>query len=205
MAHITSNRLIMSCAAIDYLRDLWKSKRKTWEPRPLGLGYFYFGDSEKRNVLDVARYLLKRLIYQMPLTSHALAVIDRERHEESKTGKVLDYSKAVELLINCSEQLSVFLFLDGIDHATNSDELINLLTDLLRNSSIRIFLTSQLHLSRDVKRMGRLSQLDIRATEEDLEVYINERIKRTEEWRETRLVMRDDLKQRLLKGADGRY
>jgi hypothetical protein len=172
---------------------------QTW-----GLGYFYFGDSEKRNVRDVARYLLKRLVYQMQPTSRVLVLIDREMLEERNTGKVLDYSKTVELLIKCSEQLSIFLFLDGIDHAANSDELINLTIYLLRNSSIRIFLTSQLHLSRDVERVGHLSRLDISANEEDLEVYINKRIEISEEWRGSRLAIRDDLKETLLKGADGR-
>lgn len=80
-----------------------------------------------------------------------------------------------ELIVTCAEQFSlVFVFLDGLDECTDAqqDEIISLIQQL-RESGIRVFLTSRPVVDYRVKKLQPFELLPIAADEKDIGIYLN--------------------------------
>ena len=77
--------------------------------------------------------------------------------------------------MSCSQQFSlVFVFLDGLDECTDAqqNDVIGLIRQL-RDSGIRVFLTSRPDTVHRVKKLQPFELLPITADDKDIGIYLN--------------------------------
>ena len=146
---------------------------RPWQNKPVGVIYFYFkyNDRDNQNEENVSASLLKQLVYQLGTLP---AKLDK-MYDEAKTGFPPNHKVIAELIVSCSQQFSlVFVFLDGLDECTNSqqDDVIGLIRQL-RDSGIRVFLTSRPDTEYRVKKLQPFELLPITADDKDIGIYLN--------------------------------
>lgn len=163
---IHSNRL-SSSAAIDHLHG------RPWQNKPVGVIYFYFkyNDRENQDGEKVSASLLKQLVYQLGTLPPKLD----NMYKEANSGYPPNSKVIAELIVSCSQEFSlVFVFLDGLDECTDAqqDDVIGLIRQL-RDSGIRVFLTSRPDTEHRVKKLQPFELLPITADEKDIGIYLN--------------------------------
>ena len=142
--------------------------------------------------------LLKQLVYQLGTLPAKLDKL----YEEAKSGFPLNNTIIAELIVSCSQQFSlVFVFLDGLDECTDvqQDEVIGLIRQL-RDSGIRIFLTSRPDTEYRVKKLQPFELLPITADEKDIGIYMNLKL---DVENNLKMELKQAIKENLTRSADG--
>jgi hypothetical protein len=173
---------------------------RSWHDGPVGIIYFYFkyNDRENQSEEKVSASLLKQLVYQLGTLP---AKLD-EVYDESKGGFRPNKSTISELLVSCASQFSlVFVFLDGLDECNDSQQngVIGLIQHL-RDSGIRVFLTSRPGTEYRVKRLQPYELLPITAHENDIGMYLNLKLDVESSLKSE---LKQAIKENLIRGADG--
>lgn len=142
--------------------------------------------------------LLKQLIYQFGTLPAKLNQI----YDESKGRFRPNKSVISELLVSCANHFSlVFVFLDGLDECTDAqqNDVVGLIQQL-RNSGIRVFLTSRPGTEYRVKKLQPYELLPINADEKDIGMYLNLKLDVEPNLRSE---LKQTIKENLIRGADG--
>ena len=142
--------------------------------------------------------LLKQLVYQLGTLP---AKLDK-MYKEAKTGFLPNNTMISELIISCSQQFSlVFVFLDGLDECTDAqqDDVIGLIRQL-RDSGIRVFLTSRPDTEYRVKKLQPFELLPITADLKDIGIYLNLKL---DVEPSLKIELKQAIKENLIRQADG--
>jgi len=186
--------------------------------KDVGITYFYFknDDREKSNE-EVAKILLRNLISKINILPPSLV----KMFDNNEAGNPPKFNDIVELIISCLQYYtSIFVFFDALDEATEDQKskMLDLMKRLCRNG-IRVFLTSQPHLNLRVQeelgqeelgqeKLGAvLSGYEIRAQENDLDVFIREELKKRfdKDFPHFPVEHKEKIRKSLVDGADGMY
>jgi len=198
--------LTVSSAAIDSLDET----RKKSPEEAVALCHFYFkyDDKDRQTGEQVARSLLKQLvyqIYQIDILPPAISLALEKLYIEAKTGMPPKQLTVIDLFISsCNYFNATFVFLDGLDECTSDtqNKIINLIRRFCE-SGVRVFLTSQPQLIPLVMTLkvslGTFESTEIIADKDDLKTYIQQRF----DLARNKAGLDETLLNKLVAGAEG--
>jgi hypothetical protein len=174
---------------IDHLKENASIKR-------YGVAYIYFdfADQARQKPISILANLLKQLANQIQELPLELEELYTKSERASETPTLQDLQRILLVLSNTFSR--VFLIFDALDECnedTQRKELLPLFLNLskLGTGRISIFLTSRPHPEDIRDSFKGTAQIELRARDEDMEIYIKEKI--DESPRSRRLLGQKDL------------
>jgi len=139
--------------------------------------YFDYNDEKSQTAEGVVRSFIKQLVYQLEFMPPNLeAAYDRWIAKGIHPTRDL----FIDLFITCAKEFSdVYVFLDAYDECVKSERksLIQFLQQLSQMGNVCTFITTRTHTLDDLTSLLENNKtLKIKATPEDVETYISEKL-----------------------------
>ena len=138
------------------------------------IGFIYFNHKENPSAVDLLGSLLKQLLQQGTELSPALRDL-YEKHVRRETRPTL--TEISDCLVSESRAVSkVYLVVDALDECLDEDIKDEVLSVLRKLKNLHLLVTSR--PSMDISSHFDAIQLDIRASNDDMEAFIRDRLEK---------------------------
>ena len=163
---LTSN----SSIAIDFL------DREFSNVDDIGIAFVYFDDARTVTAEDIIGSLVKHLVHRRGNPSQDLTDLYSQHTERRTHPTYLELSMILET--EAREFSKVFVVIDALDECpVRNDTRTKILTELSKLSTVRVMITGRPHVTAVVlSSLGEVCQVQIRARDEDIDKYTEERI-----------------------------
>jgi hypothetical protein len=139
------------------------------------IAFVYFDHKRTITPEEVIGSLLNHLLYRKANLSKELTELYSEHMERGTRPTYIELAKILETESRSVSQ--VFIVFDALDECPVKDDTrTKILEELRRLPNVRLMVTGRPHVTAIVSRLGDISELQIRARDEDINKYARERI-----------------------------
>ncbi|KAF2468410.1 uncharacterized protein BDR25DRAFT_265562, partial [Lindgomyces ingoldianus] len=174
----------------------------------VSIAYLYcnFRSQQEQKPIDLLSSLLKQLVQERPFTSENIKSL-YECHREKRTRPSLEeISKALHSAV--MDYSRTFIIVDALDECQASDgsrrKFLSEIFNLQAETGVNFFATSRFIPGIEKEFEGAASQ-EIRASGEDLEIYLDAHISRLSSCVFRSRMLPDTIKAEIIKAADGMF
>jgi Cdc6-like AAA superfamily ATPase len=174
----------------------------------VGIAYIYlnFRRQEEQRVEDLLASLLKQLSRKLSPLPHSLKSLYNS-YENKRTRPSSD--EILEILLSVTSKYSrTFILVDALDECQASGgcrtKFLNELFNLQERSGTNVFTTSRF-IPEILKRFTESASLEIRATDDDVRLYIDSRISGLPTFVSRSSDLQERIKTEIVKAVDGMY
>ncbi|KAL2689263.1 hypothetical protein Neosp_003315 [[Neocosmospora] mangrovei] len=173
----------------------------------IGIAYIYcnFRQHDNQRIDKMLASLLKQLAEQQP----SLPTVVKDlynRHRSKKTRPLVEEISATLRSVETS-YVRVFLLVDALDECQASDgsraELLRELFALQKSCSTSLFMTSRIIPDIQENFTGNTIELEIRASDEDVDRYLDSRVDSLSKVVRNNPKLREDIKTKLIRAVNG--
>jgi Cdc6-like AAA superfamily ATPase len=172
----------------------------------VGIAYVYcnFRRQYEQKPIDLLTSLLKQLIQGLPLIPQSIQTL-YEHHQRNRTRPSID--EVMQTLQSVVRDYSkAFIIVDALDECQVSEgrrkrfltELFNLQTKTVAN----LFATSR-YIPEITREFGGSASLEIRASNDDVQRYLNDRISRLRPFVSKNVILQEKIKTEIIKAVEG--
>ncbi|KAL2862475.1 ankyrin repeat-containing domain protein [Aspergillus lucknowensis] len=194
-----AGKTMISTLAIDYLREGYR------DDPGVAVCFLYFDYRVSRNdPSQLLTIVLRQLVEQNLVLPEAIRSLFSTHNRKNSKPSLKDLWAALESAL--LDWQAVFLVVDAIDECPNDirDEFLQQLLDLEAKTQLRTMITSRPHPDiTDLMRKNGTAFLEISARDEDVQKYIDGRLRKSEGLRQQSQQLRDKIRKKVTQAADG--
>jgi Cdc6-like AAA superfamily ATPase len=187
-----AGKTMIAAIAVDHLLDSIINS-------PTGVAYVYCNYKEEQELLDILAAILKQLALPN------MEPVDRLRRRRSARGTSLSLHELIGYLrdvVDCYDK--VYIVIDALDECQDGSrrQLLTKLTELRTGRDIHLMATSR-HIPEIEVEFNRALQLDVQASEEDVERFVNGQIHRLPRCVQRDPELQDKVRERIAEASAG--
>lgn len=198
-----AGKTILTSIVIDHLSTRFQNDAD------IGIAYVYFNykqNVDKQNVDNLLSSLLKQLSQERPSLPDSVKALHGQHRNKRTQPSIDELSRALQSVAAMYSR--VFIIVDALDECRASNgcraKFLSEIFTLQAKTGANLFATSR-HISNIKKEFEGSTQLEIRASEEDVRRYLDGRVLRLPGFVTRSPELQEEIKAAIVKAVDGMY